>query len=425
MRTIIVKLFVAGLLLSTFAWSQSFQGSLRGKVVDPAGAVAEGAKLILINESTQVRRTTATNNQGEFVFAAVTPATYTVAVEATGFKRLERHGVAIATQSNTTLDLSLEIGRISEEVTVSAQTPMVQNSDASNGLLLDNQKITDLPSLGRNTFFTAKLAESVVLVGSPKSTRMQDQNANSQVSVLGGPVRSNNYLIDGVSISDITNRATILPSPEAVQEIKLQSSTYDAEVGRSAGGTFNSVLRSGANQLHGSALGYIRQTDWLANNFFANRAGTPRVDQPFRNWAGSFGGPVVIPHIYDGQNKTFFFFSTEHYRQHDASSTRLSVPTAKERIGDFSESFTKTGALQVIYDPLTTQASGARTAFAGNIIPQNRLSAIGKTLASYLPLPNVPTSYFGAPNYDVSISIPNQGDQYSGKPEAAARWQVY
>jgi len=194
---------------------------------------------------------------------------------------------------------------------------------------------------------------------------MQDQNGNSQVSIAGGPVRTNNYMVDGISIADSTNRAVILPSPEAVQELKLQASTYDAEVGRTGGGTFNTLLRSGTNDLHGSAVGHIRETDWLANNFFANRAGQPIADQPFRDWAFSLGGPIRIPKLYDGRNKTFFFITTEAYRQQDGSTSVLSVPTTLERAGNFSQSFTKSGAQQIIYDPLTTAADRHSTAICG------------------------------------------------------------
>jgi hypothetical protein len=196
-------------------------------------------------------------------------------VESPGFRRLEQHGVTIATQAVVTLDLTLQLGQVTEQVNVTSDAPLLETGAASTGQVLDSQKITDLPILGRNTFFTAKLAQSVVFVGNPKFARMQDQNGNSQVSIAGGPVRTNNYMVDGISIADSTNRAVIVPSPEAVQELKLQASTYDAEVGRTGGGTFNTLLRSGTNDLHGSAVGHIRQTDWLANNFFANRAGQP------------------------------------------------------------------------------------------------------------------------------------------------------
>jgi trimeric autotransporter adhesin len=313
------------------------------------------------------------------------------------------------------VDVALELGEVSESVNVVAETPLLQSSDASTGQTIDSQKITDLPILGRNPFFEAKLAQSVVFVANPKMGRMQDQNANSQVSIAGGPVRTNNVLVDGISITDSNNRAVYVPSPEVLQEVKLQASTYDAEVGRTGGGTFNSLLRSGTNELHGSAVGHIRQTDWLANNFFANRAGQPIANQPFRDWAGSLGGPIFIPKFYDGRNKTFFFVATEAYRQVDGGTVAQSVPTALERTGDFSQSFAKGGAQQTIYDPLSTTSNGTRTPFAGNIIPLSELNPIGVKLASYYPLPNASTPYYGAPNFNFTGGFPNRGDQYTFK----------
>src|SRR5664279_1354130 len=376
------------LLTASLALAQSFQGTLRGRVLDPKGATASAAIITLTDEGTAVSRKTVTNEQGEYTFASLTPATYTVSVESPGFKRVEQRGVAVATQAVAVLDFTLALGQVSEQINVTADTPPLQTGDASTGQVIDSQKITDLPVLGRNPFFVAKLAQTVVFVANPKMGRMQDQNANSQVSIAGGPVRTNNFLVDGISITDSNNRAVFVPSPESVQEVKLQASTYDAEVSRTGGGTFNSLLRSGTNNLHGSAVGHIRQTDWLANSFFSNRAGLPVADQPFRDWAGSLGGPVIIPKLYNGRNRTFFFVATEAYRQQDGSNTALSVPTALERVGDFSQSVTKGGVRQVIYDPLSTTSSGVRTPFAGNIIPDGQLNSAGLKLASYYPLPN-------------------------------------
>jgi hypothetical protein len=410
-----MKLFVSALLITAMAFAQSFQGSLRGRVVDPDGSPTPNAKLTITDETTKLSRATITNERGEYVFPAVTPATYTVAAEAPGFKRLDHPGVLISTQAAVTVDLQLELGKVSEQVDVTAEVPELETSDASTGQLIESQKITDLPILGRNPFFIAKLAQTVVFVNNPKMGRMQDQNANSQVSIAGGPVRTNNVLVDGISITDSNNRAVFVPSPESVQEVKLQASTYDAEVSRTGGGTFNSLLRSGTNELHGSAVGHIRQTGWLANNFFSNRAGLAIADQPFRDWGGSLGGPVAIPKLYDGRNRTFFFVATEAYRQEDGGDTALSVPTALERTGDFSQTVANNGARQVIYDPLSTTSGGSRTPFAGNAIPQSQLSAAGVKLASYYPLPNTSTAYYGATNFNFTGGYPNRGDQYTFK----------
>jgi len=281
--------------ISTSVFGQSFYGTLRGRVLDPNGAATATASVALTSESTSGSRKTLTNDQGEFTFSSVTPSTYTVTVEAPGFRRVEHKGLVIATQAVATFDITLELGQVSEQINVTAEVASLQTGDASTGQVIDSQKITDLPILGRNSFFTAKLAQTVVFVANPKMGRMQDQNANSQVSIAGGPVRTNNVLVDGISITDSNNRAVFVPSPESVQEVKLQASTYDAEVSRTGGGTFNSLLRSGTNSLHGSAVGHIRQTDWLANSFFSNRAGLPVADQPFRDWGARSADPSSSP----------------------------------------------------------------------------------------------------------------------------------
>jgi trimeric autotransporter adhesin len=402
---IVFSFFVAA------AVAQTFQGSLRGRIVDPNGAPTPAAVVTLTEEGTSAARKTLTSDQGEYVFASLTPATYSVDVVAPGFKRIEQRGVVVATQAIVTLDFSLQLGAVTEQVDVTASAPLLQTGDASTGQLIDSQQITDLPLLGRNPFLTGKLAQSVVFAGNPQFTRMQDQNGNSQVSIGGGPMRTNNYLVDGISITDSNNRAVILPSPEAVQELKLQASTYDAEVGRTGGGSFNTLLRSGTNELHGSAVGHIRETDWLANNFFANRAGQPIANQPYKDWAFSLGGPVAIPKVYNGRNKTFFFASDESYRQQLGSTTVLSVPTPLERAGNFSQTFTKSGTQQIIYDPLSTTSTGARLAFPGNVIPASQFSPIGVALANVYANPNAATPYYQAPNYNFTGSFPNRGDQ--------------
>lgn len=412
---------------AALAAAQSFQGSLRGRVLDPGGAAIALAKITVFDEGTSASRTTVTSDSGGYTFAALTPATYSVLAEAPGFKRTERKGVVVSTQSAVTVDLTLELGQVSEQINVTSEAPLIESANASTGQVIDQQKLLDLPNLGRNPFMLSKLSQNVVQVGNPKFNRMQDQSGSSQISIAGGPVRGNNYLLDGIAITDSVNRAVIIPSLEAVQEVKVQANTYDAEMGRTGGGVFNTYLRSGTNQVHGSAFGYMRETEWLANNFFANRAGQPRIDQPFRNYGGSFGGPIRIPKIYDGRNRTFFWISGEAYRQTEAASTRLAVATELERTGDFSKSLARAGGLNLIYDPLTTRGDGAggfiRQPFAGNVIPADRLNRAGRSLASYYPKPTAAAGFYGDLNFDASVGAYNRADQTTWKADhEVTRW---
>lgn len=414
-------------LFSALCSAQSFQGSLRGRVVDPNGSIVPLAKITVIDEGTAIQRSTLTTAEGEYTFSALMPATYKVVAEAPGFKRLENAGVVIATQASVTLDLKLDLGQVTESVNVTGETALLDTATASNGQAIDRQKLIDLPNLGRNPFMLSKLAEAVVQVGNPKFNRMQDQSGSSAISIAGGPVRGNNYTLDGIAITDSTNRAVIIPSLESVQDMKVQSNTYDSEMGRTGGGTFNTFLRSGSNEVHGSAFGYMRETAWLANNFFSNRAGTPRIEQPFRNYGGSIGGPIRIPKLYDGRNRSFFWVTGEAYRQTEAAGTRLGVPTALERAGNFSQTrsvVANSQALQIIFDPLSITSAGPRTAFPGNIIPANRLSQIGVKMASYYPQPNVSgANVYGQLNYDATVAAYNRADQTTWKLDhEVTRW---
>ncbi len=406
-----MRLAIFALSVASLASAQTFQGVVRGRILDPNGATTSGATITLTDEGTSATRKTASNDQGEYTFTAITPSTYKVKVEAVGFRSVEQTGVVVGTEAAVTRDFTLEIGQVSEQVNVTADALELQTADASTGQDLDDQKITDLPLLGRNPYLEGRLAQTIVFAGNPQFTRMQDQNGNSQFSIAGGPLRTNNYLIDGISITDTNNRAVILPSPEAIEDMNVQAATFDAEASRTGGGAFNTSLKSGTNDFHGSVVGHTRQTDWLANNFFANRAGQPIANQPYYDWAGSFGGPIFIPRVYNGRNKTFFFASIESYRQTLGSTTTLAVPTPLEVAGNFSQSLYRNGTEQVIYNPLSTTASGTRTPFPNNVIPQSMLNPVGQALASYYPAPNEPTPYYGANNYVFTGSFPNRGDQ--------------
>ncbi|WP_321474554.1 TonB-dependent receptor [uncultured Paludibaculum sp.] len=415
----LLSYFVVALLLCGETLSaQSFQGSLRGRLTDESGAAVPDAKVTLRDQATGATRSTLTSNAGEYSFPSLDPATYSVTAQAAGFKTMEKASVVVATQSAVTVDLTLPLGQVTESVNVTEEVPLIETANASTGQVIDRQKLEDLPNLGRNPFMMSKLSQNVVQVGNPKFNRMQDQSGSSQISIAGGPVRGNNYLLDGISITDSTNRAVIIPSLEAVQEVKVQANTYDAEMGRTGGGTFNTFLKSGSNRMHGSAFGYLRETEWLANNFFSNRAGQPRIDQPFRNYGGSIGGPIRIPKVYDGRNKTFFWISGEAYRQTEAAGTALSVPTAAELAGNFSQSKSQAGGLQLMYDPLTSRTENGsivRDVFAGNIIPANRLSKVGTSLAAYYPAPTRTAAFYGDTNFDSTVGAYNRADQTTWK----------
>lgn len=413
LRTLSAFVLLASVSFNSQA--QSIFGGLRGLVSDAQGAAIANAKVTLTEESTNIARSTITNSVGEFTFASVTPSTYSVSAENPGFKKFERRGIVVATQQSVTVDVKMEVGEVSESVMVTEETPLLDTANASQSQVVDRQKLIDLPNLGRNPFMMSRLAPTVQQVGNPAFNRMQDQSGSSQISINGGPNRGNNYSLDGIPITDFSNRAIIIPSLESVEEVKVQISNYDAEVGRTGGGMFNTYLKNGGNTYHGSLFGYMRETDWLANTFFNNRSGTPITEQPFRNYGGSFGGKVWIPKVYDGKNKTFFWLGFEGYRDTQAASTRYYTPTMAERNGDFAQTLNSSGQQLTIYDPATTQADGSRTPFAGNIIPTNRIDAVGQNVAATYAAPTGTARYFGDFNIFPASPLPSKADQLFGK----------
>ena len=404
------------------AYSQSYYGGVRGTVLDQNGGALTGAKVTLLNQGTNEQRAAVTGSAGDFVFSEVIPGTYSVAAEAPGFKKFEQKGIIVGTQQQVSVDAKLQVGQVTESIEVSESVSLVEASNASQGQVIDNQKLTDLPNLGRNPFMMSKLAQNVVPVGNPAYNRMEDQSGSSQISIAGGPVRGNNYLIDGVPITDATNRAIIIPSLEAVQEVKIQANTYDAEMARTGGGMFNTLMKSGTNTYHGSLYGHLRRTAWDANSFFNNAAGVPITDQPNDTWGASFGGAVKIPKLYDGKNKTFFYLGFEHYDDTQSSSSVFASPTALEKAGDFSQSLNSNGTLRTIYDPLNT-INGVRQAFPGNIIPASRLNPAGLAMASNFQPALTAPAYYGANDLNAPGRLPCRAAQYTGKlDEDFASW---
>lgn len=373
--------------------AQTYVGGIRGTITDSSGASIPSASIVLTDEATHQTRNTTTDSQGAYSFNALKPSTYTLHVEAASFSASDRTHIVLSTQDFLTLDIGLTSGNAISTVRVSADAPLVDPSTASVSTDLDQRRLEDIPILGRNPYITAKLSGVFVNTGNPQFIRFADQNGTSTTSVAGGPVAANLYLVDGVPITDTNNRPIVIPTIESIQDVKVQANTYDAQVGRTGGGVLNTLLRSGSNTIHGSLLGETRQGSWLANDFFANRNGIPRPDSPYYNWGASLGGPLVIPHVYDGRNRTFFWIGSEGYIQTSPYTESFAVPTSPERTGDFSQSYNADGTLNVIYDPTKTYTDAAglhRSPFPGNRIPASQLNTVGRNIASYYPLPQIP-----------------------------------
>ncbi|MGQ0735055.1 MAG: TonB-dependent receptor domain-containing protein [Acidobacteriota bacterium] len=381
-----VVVWITALLTAAPITAQTFHGGIRGAVRDATG-ILPGATITLVNEGTRLSRIGETNNAGEYAFPNVVPGTYSLLASLSGYRMFESRGLVIGTQQFLIVDIQLALGAVAEEVIVTGQTPLLDTANASVAAVIDRTALETLPSTGRNLFLFSTTVANVIPTGVPFFTRMQDQNSSSALAIAGGPRRANTYLLDGVPITDLLSRAAILPSLEAIDEVRVQVSTYDAELGRTGGGVFNATHRAGSNAWHGSALARNRP-DWgAANLFFARRAGTAKPDSYDYLWAGSLGGPIV-------RNRTFFWTSTEGYRSSTIRNTVLTWPTERERHGDFSGSVDGAGRPIVIYDPLTTTVDPnrpgqlVRQPFPGNVIPQERINPVARALMRFYPLPD-------------------------------------
>ena len=369
MRAFIYTLMGFMLLVPVLVSAQTFQGGVRGAVRDADGGVLPGTAVTLTNEATNVARTSITNERGEYVFAAVAPGVYAVHVELAGFGSFTREGLEVGVADFLVVDVTLQVGGIAESVTVTGETPLIETATASIASAIDKAQMEVLPTPGRNVFIMAVTTPGVVHGGDPVFVRMQDQTNASLISLGGGPLRGNNYTLDGVSISDMNGRSNINPSFESLEEMKVQLQTYDSEMGRTSGGVFNSIHKSGSNAWHGSALWQTRpQTSGIfgrAKTFFQERAGQDNSTPPYNLWGGSFGGPIIT-------DRTFFWAAHEGYTNTDTRTAQLNLPTRAMANGDFS------GTGITLTDPLT----GAP--FPGNVIPPGRRDPAGVSLANLL-----------------------------------------
>ncbi|MDP9038238.1 MAG: TonB-dependent receptor [Acidobacteriota bacterium] len=404
--------------------AQTNYGSVRGIVTDPQGASLARAAVTLTSQSTHLVRTTTTNSGGEYVFSAIEPGPYSLEVQMDGFRTLKNTGVVVETGNTIPLDFKMEVGSTTQNVEVFAAEPVIDSGTSYNGQLIDSQKLTTLPNPGRNPFLFSKLDNNVTPVGDPRFVRFQDQSGSSTISIAGAPISSNNYSIDGVPITDFSNRAVIIPSIEAVEEVKVQANTYDAEIGRTSGGMFNTTLRSGSSTLHGVLQGETRQTNWGANLFFNNRNGQPRGAAEFYSYVGAIGGPIPLPKFLGGKDKTFFWLTEEGYRQRSplTASNSFIVPTLKQRSGDFSEIGTVTGSTCSSGICITNPATGQP--FAGNVIPASSINPVGQALINAYPLPNTSVVAYGSPNYNGGDTLGDRADEFDGKVthQFGTRW---
>jgi hypothetical protein len=362
-----------GLVCSMSSYSQSVRGTILGTVTDASGAVVRGAKVTAVQTSTGLTRTEPTNAEGEYSIPQLPVGPYTVTAEQPGFKKTERTGIELRVDDKLRIDLALALGQVSETVAVEATAPVVNTDSATVGNVVDNKKVTELPLNGRNF-----LQLNLLVPGANQGVKgSQNQTQGGSISVNGAREQANNFLLDGMDNNDLAiNQYAVAISTEAIQEFKVQASTYSAEFGRSPGAQINIATKAGTNEIHGVLYEYLRNNVLDAKNFF-DRPG-PMPGYKRNQYGASIGGPIK-------RNKTFFFGNFEGARIRQGITKVATEPTVDMKNGNLSALST------AIYDPNSlamVNGTLARSPFPGNIIPSGQITAVGRAVVGLYPNPN-------------------------------------
>jgi hypothetical protein len=405
-KAVATLVLVLLLLPAMILHAQQGTGAILGTVTDPSGAPIAGASVVVTNVGTNVSTKAVTDGRGVYSTPQLPVGSYSVKIEQPGFKSLLRSGIVLEVDQRAEVNLQLTVGAVQEKVEVTGDAPLVDTNDATVGQVIENRRVAELPLNGRNALALMYLSPDVKAQAG--TSGFADRGtALSDVSINGGPSSVNSFLLDGGNNNQaFLQDLNVNPTVDSIEEFKVQSGIMPAEYGFTLGGVVNIVTKSGTNDIHGSAYEFVRNNDFDARNTFATTITPYRYNQ----YGGAIGGPVWIPKVYNGRNKTFFFFNLEQWKYQYANSIITSVPTAAERAGNFSALFGSTGALIPIYDPLTTavnpNGSGyIRSPFPGNIIPASELEPSPQKFLSFLPLPNrTPSNAFTQANNLIALA---------------------
>ena len=422
------------LLASSALFAQTVASSIVGAVTDPAAAVVPGAEVQLVDTRTGAVRTALTDNSGLFRFPNVAPSVYSVTVKAAGFKsHLEREIALSASETRDLGRIALEIGSMTEQIAITAEATPVQVASSEKSQTIDGRQLNDITIKGRDLFGYLKLVPGVI--DTTASRDVTSPNAIGGISINGN-TSAKNFTVDGITDIDTGSNGTLHyePNIDAIQELKVLTSNYQAEFGRNSGGTITVITKSGTQQFHGTAAWNHRHEGFNANTWANNRNGRNALGVPvsqispyrFNVETYSIGGPVYIPGLFNREKKKlFFFWSQEYTGQFVPGGTQNKyTPTAAERGGDFSRSFLNNGSLVVIKDPTTG------VAFPGNTIPASRIDPTGLAMLNYFPLPNftaTQSSQLNVVNYFESASAqhPRRNDVLRVDTYATSKLTAY
>ena len=410
------------------AYAQEFRGGISGTVTDSSKGRLPGATVTATNVATNVASTTTTNGEGEYNILFLTPGNYTLTVELSGFKKMVREGLGVRIGDKLAVDATLDVGRMEETVSVTAESPLLETRSGSAGQVIGEKAISLMPLSDGNPFALARLVPGVAYNGDLKFSRPFDNGGTSAINA-DGSTGGNEFTLDGSPNMANGRRVAFVPPAGAVSEFKVSTASFDASEGHTAGAMVNVTLKSGTNRIRGEAYEYMRRDRFSSTDFFVKKAGAEKPKVTYDRPGFSLGGPVVVPGLYDGHDKTFAFGAVEWLYDEFPEPGPRTVPSLKMRSGDFSELLAQN--IQ-IYDPASAQAVGGRvvrTAFPGNIIPPSRLNSTALQLLKYFPEPNQAgnqgtNNYFSTnPRSDTFYSISTRVDhQITSKQRAFVRF---
>jgi hypothetical protein len=386
--------------------AQDGRGTIRGRITDGSGAALVGAQIRVLNPENGATVSVTTNENGNYSVAYLLPGVYDLTVSFSGFKTTEKPGIEVRVNDILDVDLQLALGSATERVEVKAGTPLLETGNASLGEVVDQRRIEALPLQAGNANELVLIAPGVTNSTNLRQRKTSFNSASSQFTTNGNQLYSNEYTIDGVP-DTFSNGGTqpliAFQLPEsAVGEFKVETSSFDASLGHTPGAVLNTVSRSGTNFYHGELHEWLINSALDADTFFQNLSGGTKPVYQDNRYGASVGGPVRIPKIYNGKNKTFFFYAWEANQWGKPTANVGSVPTDAEKNGDFS-ALLKLGSKYQIYDPLTTtllpNGHYSRQPFKGNIIPPNRINLVAKAIQAYYAEPNSTGTADGQLNY--------------------------
>ena len=424
-------------LCSARALAQETRSTLSGTITDPSGSAIAHAHVHITNTETGVTHTAESNQVGQYHLLFVNPGTYRMTVEMPGFRTFARENILLTLGEAATLDVNMQVGAQTETVTVAAQAPLLDAEKADHGTVIDQKDLSSLPIIARVPNLLAEIVPGVIWTAPNYNSLAPFSNsAFSSFSINGSISPSADFQLDGAPndmIYQAAHSVSYVPPVDAVDEFKVITGAYDAQYGRNGGGVISVSLKSGTNKFHGTAYEFMKRTFLDANTFANNAAGGAKNVDKLDEWGGTLGGPVWIPKVYKGTDKTFFFVAYEKYHYNTLARGQVSsVPSALQRTGDFSQTFNTAGVLNTIYDPASghsVNGTWVRTPFAGNVIPSNRIDPVGAKMANVYPTPNLPTS--GLVNWQNNYFSPLSTQYYF--PNIVARidhnfsqkWRIY